>query len=174
MNSKKNIVLIGMPGSGKTTIGSILADYLDYEFIDTDHYIENLFGMPITKLFEKGEEYFRDLESKAYKRISGGNSKVIATGGGAVKSNENMLNLNRDAVIIFIDRPLEHIANDVDFMVRPLLKEGKESLIRLFNERSELYRKYAKIIITNDGTVREIIAKIIAILEEDIDESNTD
>ena len=82
--NKKNISLIGFMGTGKTTIGKILAERIGYKFIDVDEYIVKTEGKPINEIFEKyGEDYFRDLETKAIKKILKEENQVISTGGGA-------------------------------------------------------------------------------------------
>ena len=125
----KNIILIGMPGCGKTTIGSILAKQLKIEFIDMDEYIQNTTSKTVGELFETGEEHFRDIETKACIELAKKKNILISTGGGVVKRSENIGILKKDSIIIFIDRPVEKILKDVDVSKRPLLKDGKEKII---------------------------------------------
>jgi shikimate kinase len=156
----KNIVLTGIMGCGKTTIGRMLAEKLCIEFIDLDRYIEEKWGS-ITELFQKGEEYFRDIESLAVSEVSGKNGVVIATGGGVVKRMENVAALKKNGIIFFIDRPLENILSDVDISDRPLLKEGKERLIQIFNERYNLYISTCDVHIRNTKDIQTITGEII-------------
>ncbi len=133
--SKENIVLIGMPGSGKTTVGKILAEKLGRELIDTDDIIKKENG-DISAIFEKlGESGFRDIETDVIKRVSALQGKVIATGGGAVLRAENVDFLKLNGNLYFIDRPLEDIAATPD---RPLSSD-RESLEKRYNERYEIY-----------------------------------
>ena len=115
--SKRNIVLSGMPGSGKSTVGKIVADQLGREFIDTDALIVERAG-EITKIFaEHGEAYFRNLETEVIKELAPLNGKVISLGGGAVLRNENVEVLRHNGEIFFIDRALESLIPTDD---RPL------------------------------------------------------
>ena len=157
---KNKIVLIGMPGCGKTTIGKILSTQLNLKFYDMDEYIQETSGKTIAELFEKGEDNFRDLETQACRDLIKKNNVIISTGGGVVKRKENVDILKEDSTIIFLDRPVENIIGDVDVSKRPLLKEGKEKVLVLYKERYELYKKAADKIIVNDGTVKDVVKKI--------------
>ena len=144
---KDKVVIIGMPGSGKTTIGKILGRELDLKFYDMDEYIQERTSKSILELFENGEDYFRNIETDMCRELSKEKNVLISTGGGVVKKKENIDVLKKDALIIFLDRPVEKILEDVDVSKRPLLKDGKERIINLYNERYELYKKYALLII---------------------------
>lgn len=157
----KGIVLIGMPGAGKSTIGRELAEKLDYKFVDMDDFIEACSKNTIEQLFSRGEDLFRTWESKACEVLSKLDNAVIATGGGAVKTKGNIEEfINKGFVVIFINRPLEFILEDIDTEKRPLLQDGKEKLIKLYRERIELYKEYGEIEIINDGTIEEIISNL--------------
>ncbi|HZJ99825.1 MAG TPA: shikimate kinase [Tissierellaceae bacterium] len=160
----KNIVLIGMPGSGKTTIGKILAEELDMKFCDSDEYIEEHSGKSIPEIFQDGEERFRSIEKEAILEISNEENTVIATGGGVVKSLENIINLKNNGVLIFINRPLEDIMSDIDANHRPLIKDEIEKLNKLFEERYSLYKKYSDYEVMNRGSLQELVTKIIKLL----------
>ena len=165
-NLKSNIVLIGMPGCGKTTVGKVLAKKLGYKFCDMDSYIQEISKKTIKELFEHGEENFRDWETKACEELSRCNKTIIASGGGVVKREKNIEILKKSCTILFIDRPVERIINDVDINSRPLLKDGKERLYNLYDERYELYKKAADIQVLNKGYLRDTIDIIINILNE--------
>ena len=165
-NLKSNIVLIGMPGCGKTTVGKVLAKRLGYKFCDMYSYIQEISKKTIKELFEHGEENFRDWETKACEELSRCNKTIIASGGGVVKREKNIEILKKSCTILFIDRPVERIINDVDINSRPLLKDGKERLYNLYDERYELYKKAADIQILNKGYLRDTIDIIINILNE--------
>ena len=104
---KENVVLIGMPSSGKSTVGRLLAEKLGEEFIDTDELITEKIKMPIKDFFAlHGEEKFREVEAEVIREIAGRGGLVIATGGGAILRRENLVNLRHNGNILFIDRPL--------------------------------------------------------------------
>ncbi|MGY0374166.1 shikimate kinase [Clostridium sp. JNZ J1-5] len=159
----KNVVLIGMPGCGKTTIGRELAKKLNIPFCDLDEYIVDTEGKSIPEIFENGEEYFREIETKAVEKVCETHPKVISTGGGVVKKAINIELLKKDGIIIFINRSLEDIAEDVDVKSRPLLRDGKDKLYELYKERYSLYKKYCDYQVENKN-LEECIKKIISIL----------
>lgn len=163
---KSNIVLVGMPGCGKSTVGRYVAKKLDYEFCDMDNYIEKISGKSIKELFEDGEENFRQWETKACEEISKFNKTIIASGGGVIKKDINIEILKKSCTIIFIDRPVERIIKDVDINSRPLLRDGKERLYSLFEERYDLYKKASDIVIVNKGYMKDTIDMIINIFKE--------
>lgn len=154
---KNNVVLIGMPGCGKSTIGEIIAKELNLTFHDMDVYIENIAGKTIPELFEEGEDIFREWETKACMDLSQKNNLIIASGGGVVKKDINIDILKKECIIIYIDRPVEEIIKDVNVSTRPLLKEGTSKVYELYKERSELYKKAADITVVNNGLIEEVI-----------------
>lgn len=160
----KNIILIGMPGCGKTTIGEIVSNRLHKKFIDVDKYIEEKENKTIKEIFEKGEEYFRDLETKALIELSLSDNCVISTGGGSIKKKVNVKIMKKNGVIIFIDRPVEKIVNNVDNLSRPLLKDGIHKIYELYKERYEIYKSTCDIEIYNNGTEEEVIEKLMKII----------
>lgn len=157
---KNKVVIIGMPGSGKTTIGKILGKELSLKFYDMDEYIQKTTSKSIIELFENGEEYFRDIESDICRELSQKENVLISTGGGVIKRKENIDAFKENALIIFLDRPVEKILEDVDVSKRPLLKDGKEKVINLYKERYELYKKYADEIVVNDKDMRHVIESL--------------
>ena len=162
---KNKVVLIGMPGCGKSTIGKLISKELNIKFFDMDKYIENMTSKTIPELFENGEEYFRDFETKACEELAKINNALISSGGGVVKRKENIDILKKEAsYIIFIDRPLEELLNDIDISNRPLLKDGREKLIKLYEERYELYKSAADNIVENDKSIRDTVDKVKKII----------
>ncbi|MBR1535228.1 MAG: shikimate dehydrogenase [Ruminococcus sp.] len=155
--SKRNIVLSGMPGSGKSTVGKIVADQLGREFIDTDALIVERAG-EITKIFaEHGEAYFRNLETEVIKELAPLNGKVISLGGGAVLRNENVEVLRHNGEIFFIDRALESLIPTDD---RPLA-DDKAKITALYDARIDRYMATADYIIDGDCDPDDVADSII-------------
>lgn len=156
----KNIVLIGMPGCGKSTIGRIISNETGLNFIDLDEYIVASNGMTIEEMFNHGEEFFRDREAKAVKEVSQSSGIIISTGGGVIKRAENMDSLKSNGVTIFIDRSPDRIINTLDNSVRPLLKDGVKRIYDLYKERYTLYMKYGDKVVINDGELNKAVNEI--------------
>lgn len=110
----KNIVLIGMPGCGKTTFGRALAERLHRPFVDADAYLEEKEGRTIQSFFAESEKAFRDAEERTVEDLSARQGLIIATGGGVVKRQSNVVKLHASGLIIFIDRRAEDIVTDVE------------------------------------------------------------
>ncbi len=136
LRQKENIVLVGMPASGKTTVGKIIAERLGRRFVDTDEEIVRLTGSSISDIFkEEGESAFRQMEAEVIARLSRESSLVIATGGGAVLRARNVFALRLNGRIFFIDRPLDSLIPTSD---RPL-SQDRESIEKRYNERYSIY-----------------------------------
>lgn len=159
----KNLVLIGMPGCGKSMIGEILAEKLEMEFIDLDKYIEATTELAITEIFKNGEEEFRDIEAKSIVKICNKDRLVISTGGGVVKNYENIVNLKKNGMVIYINRSIDNIAADIEVEHRPLLSKDPSQLYKLFEERHDLYKKYCDHEIVNNTDIEEVVCDIIKI-----------
>lgn len=146
---EKNIVLIGFMGSGKTSVGKKLSIDLKREFIDMDAFIEKKEGMSVNEIFEKkGEAYFRNAEKELCIRFAVPKSKIIATGGGVIKSDENVENLKKGGVIIYLKSTPKQIAHNLRYdNTRPLLAGGnkEEKIANLMAEREPIYNKCADI-----------------------------
>ena len=137
---KQNIVLTGMPGCGKTTLGKKIAEELNREFIDTDELFEKKFKISIADFFKKyGEEKFREKETEIIKSVCDRQSIVIATGGGAVTQSRNISLLKRNGKIFFIDKEIKFLQTGNG---RPLTPDF-EALQKKYNERLPLYIKSA-------------------------------
>ncbi|MFA0814438.1 MAG: shikimate kinase [Anaerofustis sp.] len=168
----KNIVLIGLPGSGKTTIGQQVAKSSNMRYLDLDEWIEEQEGASIPDLFASyGEPYFRMMETKAAQYASAQTSAVISCGGGIVLKQENMHMLGAGGIIVFIDRDPAAIISDIDTQHRPLLKSGADKIWELYRERYDLYRTYADYIIKNDSIAASLddMESILAIAKRSLE-----
>lgn len=155
--TKRNIVLIGMPSSGKSTVGKQLANELKMQFIDTDKEIEKVSGKTIPEIFnESGERGFRDIESQVIADISAKQNCIIATGGGAVLREQNITLLKGNGTVYFIDRPLEKLVTTDD---RPL-SSNRDDLVKRYNERYDIYCNTADKKVENAGEIQSVIDTI--------------
>lgn len=158
-NDKQNIVLIGMPSSGKTTVGRILAEKCGKELADTDEYIVKKIGMPIADFFaEHGEAEFRKIEKETVAGLASTDGKIIATGGGAVLDAENVRALKQNGVLVFLDRRPENLIATDD---RPLASR-RSALEKLYAERYDIYCAAAEVHIdanTTPGAEADAILK---------------
>lgn len=161
----KNIVLIGVTGCGKSTIGSLLAEKLQLPFYDVDGYIEKNQGKSIKDIFIKGESYFRKIESLALEEIvNKGGCKIISTGGGVVKIHKNMELFLGNFIVVFLNRNIEAIMQDIDVSNRPLLSADLSKLYEIYEERLPLYRKYCDFEISSKDSIQETIDEILYML----------
>lgn len=161
-----NLVLIGMPGSGKSTVGKILSKMLCMPLVDTDALVEQTAGKTIPELFaQEGERAFRDRETAAARQAAKLDNTVIATGGGIILRPENMEALAATGLIFFRDRDLEDIIGE-DHMGRPLVGKDPDKLRILYTQRIYLYRKYAQYTISDTKTAEEAAARIAALYRE--------
>lgn len=160
----KNIVLIGMPACGKSTIGYWLSKKIGYPLLDTDKYLEEKENRIISDIFSnEGEEYFRNLETKYLKELSEKEGLIISTGGGAVKKKENIDILKKNGIVIFLNREIADISKE-NHKHRPLLQDTN-NIQKLYNERIDLYKKYSDIIIKNNDDMSIIVDRIITALK---------
>ena len=159
----KNIVLVGMPSAGKSTVGWLLSKRLYRNFIDIDCVIEQRLNMKITDIFEqKGEIFFRSFESEIIAEFSKQNGLVIATGGGVLMNQNNVLNLQQNSTIIFIDRPLEKLKTGGN---RPL-SNNREAVLKLYEQRYPVYKSHSDITVENDGDVEQVLKAIIKFISK--------
>ena len=156
----KNIVLIGMPGCGKSTFGKRLAKKMGRSFYDADTVLEEREARTIKDFFAESEDAFRAAETRTLAYLAELEGVVIATGGGAVKRAENMELMKRKGVEVFLDRKPEQILGNIEGDARPLLAADKKRIFKLYEERIDLYRKYADKIITNSGDFGRTLAAL--------------
>ena len=156
---KENVVLVGMPGCGKSTVGKKLAETLDRPFIDCDEEIVKKAQMSIPEIFEKyGQDYFRQLEADVIQNnVAVHNGAVIATGGGAVLRDENVLRLKRNGKLYFLDRPIQNIKPTPS---RPLSMD-RNALKQRYEERYPRYCKVADHHIVTNENIEDTIQKIM-------------
>ena len=158
-----NVVFIGMPGCGKTSVGKEYAKITERSFLDTDIFVEQC-GMSIPDIFEKyGEEYFRDKETQGIEMLSALSEKVIATGGGAVKRDRNVALMKQNGIVVYLKRDLDKLSTDG----RPLSSGGKEKIMKLYEERKALYENAADVVIETYEDACECAMR----LEKSIDEA---
>ena len=156
----KNITLIGMSGCGKTVVGQRVSELLNMNFFDADAEIEREQGVKISEIFEKfGETEFRRLEREKTAELSQLENVVISTGGGVVLFDENIKNLKRNSLIVFLDRSVDDILATLDNSNRPLLKDVSR-VQKLYDDRIELYQKYADVTVKNVGSIEDVAGEI--------------
>ena len=156
----ENIILIGMPGCGKSTIGRLLAQRTGKKFVDADEALEARLGRKITDIIpQDGETVFRQMESDTLAELGKQSGLVIATGGGCVTRERNYPLLHQNGTILWLTRQLHKLPTEG----RPLSQPGK--LQEMFAQRQSLYRQFADAEISNDGPVEETLEAIRAVLE---------
>lgn len=164
--TKDNLVLIGMPGSGKSTIGVLLAKALTMGFVDVDLLIQSDQGRALqTIVDEDGNEAFRHIEERVLCQLDV-SGQVISTGGSAVYSDRAMQHLRENSLVVFLDVPLETVRQRIgDFSLRGISKRPDQSLEDLFAERHRLYTRYADVIVDGDcGSQADVCAAVLAAL----------
>lgn len=154
---KRNVVLVGMPSCGKTTVGKRLAELTGREFVDTDEEILKRIGMSISDFFAKhGEDAFRMIESEVIADLVKGAGLVVATGGGAVLKKENVRAIKRNSIVVFVDRPLDMLVATDD---RPL-SSSADKVKKLYEQRYDIYKSVADEIADGSGDIDEVANRI--------------
>ena len=165
-----NIFFVGLMGAGKTTIGKLLAKKLKKTFYDTDHEIEKKLGVKVSVIFElEGEEGFRKRETQMIDELTSKKDIILATGGGAVLSEENRRLLKERGKVIYLNAKPQHLAKRMAFdKDRPLLQKGNmlDTLNNLYQERHPLYLGVSSFVVdTGQQKTQTIINKIEALLK---------
>lgn len=160
---KDNIVLIGMPGSGKSTVGVVLAKYLGYSFVDSDLVIQDTYGKLLHELInEHGVEGFWKLENDVNASLDKKRC-IIATGGSAVYGGEAMEHLREIGTVVYLKLPYEEVAERLgDLNARGVTLRSGQDLKALYGERVPLYEKYAHIIVDCDGLMLREVVRAVA------------
>ena len=162
---KQNIVLIGMPSCGKTSLGKKLSKIIHYDFVDMDREIVKKAGMTIPEIFEKyGEEEFRRIETEVCIELSKRNHTVISCGGGVIKKEINMKALALNGKIVYIKRSVKHL---IVGKGRPLSTD-MDALHKMYEERHPLYMKYSDLQIKNKGRFYRVLDKLVEVIHENI------
>lgn len=151
------VYLVGMPGSGKSSVGPVLADKLGVAFIELDRDIERSAGKPLNAIFaEEGEERFRELEAAALVTASEHDPAVVSCGGGVVLEPANRITLRASGEVVFLSVPLDVLESRVvPAADRPLIRSSGD-LARMFAEREPLYREFAGHVVDGSGSVEEV------------------
>ncbi|EKE77092.1 shikimate kinase AroK [Gallaecimonas xiamenensis] len=166
MAEKRNIILIGPMGAGKSTIGRQLAQDLHLEFYDSDHEIERRTGADINWVFDvEGEDGFRKRECSVIDELTELQGIVLATGGGAVINKDVRNRISARGIVVYLETTIEkQLARTQKDKRRPLLQvdEPRDVLVRLAEERNPLYEEVADIIVrTDDQSARSVASQII-------------
>ena len=151
-----NIILVGMPSAGKTTIGKITAEKMGREFVDTDEVISQRYGMPKDIIKTQGEATFRKIEADLFSEFSKKSSLVISTGGGIVTIPENLEKCRQNGYCVFIERKIELL----ETKGRPL-SQGDGAIQKLYEVRKPLYKSFAESAVKNDDTPEKVADIVI-------------
>lgn len=154
-SSMQNIVLVGMPGSGKSTVAALLGKALGRTVLEADKYVEEAAGMPIPEIFSRfGEGRFRELETQALKELGKLSGAIISTGGGCVTREENYALLHQNGRIVWLKRDTAKLPKDG----RPISQ--RSDLDRLYEQREPLYARFADLVCDNNGSLEETLRAI--------------
>ena len=162
------IFLMGMPGSGKSTLGRQAAGEAGVPFLDLDDWIAERAGMAVREIFGKyGEEGFRRMETNALVWLTAQRPMVIALGGGTAMDPVNRKILRGFGSAILLDRPVELILTDLWTEDRPLLTENaEEKMWALYDQRMPVYRRLADVTVRNDSSARNAVTLLVRVLKE--------
>ena len=162
----RNIILIGMMGCGKTSVGRELAGRLGRRFVDTDAYIEQALGRAVPDIFAReGEDFFREQEKMAAEKLAGERGLVIACGGGLPTRDEAIAALKGSGIVFWLRREPGKIYDTVSMADRPLGQGGREAFLERYRRREPIYRRWADHVIDSPGGVEETARAILEVLK---------
>ena len=161
-----SISLIGMAGAGKTTVGKSLAKLLNYSFIDGDIKIEEKINQTIQSYLDQyGRKAFKEIEEEVLLSVNF-NQTVLATGGSAVLSDTAMNFLRENSEVIYLEVSYETISERIfNLSERGVVRGPGQSLLETYNERLELYKRYADHVVKNNGTIDSCLNKILSLIK---------
>ena len=167
----RNIILIGPMGSGKTTVGKQLAKRTRMDFVDSDHTIEERCGVSISTIFDiEGEEGFRKRETKILAELCARSGIVLATGGGAIATEENRILMRKSGFVVYLKTSVEtQLARTRKTQNRPLLEnvDAEQKLTQLMQERGALYEQEADLtVISGERVVSKVVEEILQVIEK--------
>lgn len=158
----KNIVLIGMMGCGKTTVGDLLAGRLKKTLVDTDKFIEIREGMTVSEIFEtQGEGYFRSVEVGVAQALSLRGDLIIACGGGLPLQEAAISALKQSGTVVWLDREPGDIFDREDMSARPLAQAGREAFLERAAQRREVYQRWADVTVTDFTSPVSTAARVL-------------
>lgn len=162
LSDSRNLIFVGMPGSGKSTVGVLVAKRLGLGFIDTDLLIQQEVGCTLQDIVnQKGYLALRQAEEKVLLQLSV-EKHVLSTGGSAVYSDAAMKHLKRNGTVVFLDISLDTVVARIgDYSLRGISKRPEQSLIELYEERSALYSRYADLTIQGDALNQDQVCELI-------------
>jgi len=161
----KNIVLIGMMGCGKSTIGAMLAQKLGRTLVDTDALIEEREGRSIAEIFATdGEDYFRDQELGVSEELAGKQDLVIACGGGLPMKPDCIGSLKYSGTVIWLRRDPGEIYDTMETSGRPLAQQGREAFLERFAQREPIYRQWADAVIEDFSAPENTLKAVLEVL----------
>lgn len=158
----KNIILIGMMGCGKTTVGKLLSTRLGRTLVDTDQLIESREGLTVPEIFEaQGEEYFRSLEAGVAMALSLREDLIVACGGGLPLEEGPMGALKQTGTVVWLDRPAEDIFDHVDLSDRPLAGTDRGEFVKRAEARRQVYAAWADVTVTDFTSPVSTAARVL-------------
>ena len=162
-----NVVLIGMMGCGKTTVGGLLAQQLGFTFVDTDQYIETALGRSIPDIFAReGEAFFREREGEAAEKLARETGQVIACGGGLPTRPDSIASLKYSGTVIFLRRDPGEIYDSVSMGGRPLGQQGRAAFLERYARREPIYLRWADHVVDVGATPQQTVKQILEVLEQ--------
>lgn len=158
---KENIVLVGMPSCGKTTIGRLVAEKTGKAFVDLDEEIEKREGRTVPEIFgESGEKYFREVESAVAREVLSRGGQVVATGGGTPIAEKNRYEIRKNGFVVYLTRPLDRLETDG----RPVSES--EGVKRIFSERDGIYKSVSDAVVKNETSAEKAAEEIVKSYEK--------